>query len=156
MIKIQVLQTTYKIYCKESNIIFFLIFFFRVKCPYCPIEQSPSDARQIFFWSPWRLNASCLQPNTAVNKKMTWTKDEVFFLMVPHVSWCYWIFWNVLGMKISNVDVVSFPGKEMTNSFLSGEASMKNMTLHFKNYQVPGKIAIYEPETWIDSGIWLF
>lgn len=24
----------------------------RLKCPYCPMEQNPSDAKQIFFWSP--------------------------------------------------------------------------------------------------------
>lgn len=29
-------------------ICFFLVF--RLKCPYCPMEQSPGDAKQIFFW----------------------------------------------------------------------------------------------------------
>lgn len=28
--------------------VFFLVF--RLKCPYCPMEQSPGDAKQIFFW----------------------------------------------------------------------------------------------------------
>jgi len=29
----------------------------RVKCPYCPVEQSPADARQIYFWNHWTVVA---------------------------------------------------------------------------------------------------
>jgi len=35
---------------------------FRVKCPYCPVEQYPVDAKQIFFWK--RSQQQCIHPDS--------------------------------------------------------------------------------------------
>ena len=80
----------------------FLFSFFRVKCPYCPIEQSPSDARQIFFWSPSRLNASCFATKYS-RQQEDLSQGWSIFSLLHWNSWSYWMFWDVLSMKIFKI-----------------------------------------------------
>lgn len=46
---------------------FNIFFILRLKCPYCPMEQSPGDAKQIFFWGHKLLYVCDLEN---LNKRM--------------------------------------------------------------------------------------
>ena len=41
----------------------------KLKCPYCPVEQNPADARQIFFWLLFKRHL-CFVLNTCISITM--------------------------------------------------------------------------------------
>ena len=50
----------------------------KLKCPYCPVEQNPNDARQIVFWLWYKY--SCFYQINHVKVKLWW-KNMLNYLL---------------------------------------------------------------------------
>ena len=77
----------------------------KLKCPYCPVEQNPSDAKIIQFWKTYRIFTfkSCL--SFKLWSAFMWVRDDTVSLMTIFMSWAKtscWLDSNSLNFNTSD------------------------------------------------------